>query len=137
MFLVKIQRGFLSRSSAVGCKPERQELQATLSGSLPAAQVPGKPPGQRSGLPKHCKSKPGSPRRRFFRCQIKEKISIPLPARGNSLVEVETLPKDAPLMRSQQLSLGPLRSVFPAFLTCVCCFLRASQQKCSANLHAE
>ena len=107
---MKVQKGFRSRSSAVGCKPERQELQATLSRSLPAAHVPGKPPGQRSGVPKHCKSKPGSPRCRFSRmCQIKEKNGEknlnPASCRRKQFVEVKTLPNDAPVMRSQQLIL--------------------------------
>ena len=67
----------------------------------------------------------------------------PASCRRKQFVEVETLPKDAPVMRSQQLILGPLRLVFswvfPAFPTCVCYkyFPRVAQQKCSAILHAE
>ena len=42
----------------------------------------------------------------------RKKSQSRLPAGGNSFVEVETLPNDAPVMRSQQLILGPLRLVF-------------------------
>lgn len=64
------------------------------------------------------------------------KDTNPASCRRKQFVEVETLPKDAPLMRSRQLILGPLRLVFPAFPPCVCYkyFLRAAQQKCSAIL---
>lgn len=72
-----------------------------------------------------------------------EKNLNPASCRRKQFVEVETLPNDAPVMRSQQLILRPLglvfHGVFPAFPTCVCYkyFLRVAQQKWSAILHAE
>ena len=52
----------------LGCKPGKHKLQLGDEISLPAAQVPGSPPGQRAASPKQRSTEPGEPQR--FLCIV-------------------------------------------------------------------
>ena len=52
----------------LGCKPGKHKLQLGDELSLPAAQVPGSPPGQRAASPKQRRTEPGEPQR--FLCIV-------------------------------------------------------------------
>ena len=55
---------FVPSKAPLGCKPGKHKLQLGEELSLPAAQVPGSPPGQRAASPKQRSTEPGEPQGR-------------------------------------------------------------------------